>query len=190
MTSKLKKMSDHHYLVFDVESIGLHGEGFAVAGGVFLGNGACQYGFSFSCPPEKAEGNDSDRKWVDENICVMTETHRTPKAVRDAFWNEWLKAKARYPEIIMAAECGWPVEAKFLESCVMDDIEKRNWEGPYPLLEIASIMLAAGMDPMAEYERKGNETPKHHPLADANQSARLLCEAISAIQRATGGNEG
>ena len=30
------------FFVIDVESVGLHGEGFAVAGGVYLRNGAAQ----------------------------------------------------------------------------------------------------------------------------------------------------
>jgi hypothetical protein len=53
--------------------------------------------------------------------------------------------------------------------------------GPYPLHEIASFMTAAGMDPMATYARLPDELPKHHPLADARQSARLLWLAVSRI---------
>ena len=59
-----------------------------------------------------------------------------------------------YPEIMMAAECAWPVEASFLLKCVRDDQEDRTWKGPYPLHDVATLLLAAGMDPMATYTRK------------------------------------
>jgi hypothetical protein len=35
---------------------------------------------------------------------------------------------------------------------------------------------------MATYERLENEMPKHEPLADARQSARLLITALSKLQ--------
>lgn len=169
------------FFVFDVESVGLHGEGFAVAGGVYI-NGAAQSEFRFCCPLEEAEGEESDRDWVKANVPVMEITHRDPRGVREAFWSEWTKAKARYPGITMAGECIWPVEAGFVARCIYQDKEKRNWEGPYPFYEIASFMAAAGMDPMATYEREASEKPAHEPLADARQSARLLATAIRTLE--------
>jgi hypothetical protein len=44
-------------------------------------------------------------------------------------------------------------------------------------------MMAAGQDPMKNHERRGDELPKHNPLADARQSARLLLEAIEVTKR-------
>jgi hypothetical protein len=119
---------------------------------------------------------------VRDNIPFMELTHTTPRRVRDAFWNEWERAKKRWPGIVMAVECGWPVEARFLAQCVDDKPEARRWAGPYPLHEIASVMLTAGMDPMETYARLPNELPKHDPLADARQSARLLFEALGKLQ--------
>ena len=168
------------YFVFDVESIGLHGEGFAVAGGVYIA-GAPQHEFRFSCPMEEAEGSDDDRAWVKANVPVIEVTHRTPSAVRESFWDEWTKAKERYPGITMAGECIWPVEAGFVARCIYQDIEARKFAGPYPMHEIASFMVAAGMDPMATYDRTPGELPKHDPLADARQSARLLHEAMVTL---------
>mgnify|MGYP003529634433 CR=1 len=84
------------------------------------------------------------------------------------------------PFFVFDVECGWPVEASFLSACIRDDAF-RNWDGPYPMREIASIMLAAGMDPMATYEREESEKPAHEPLADARQSARLLATAQHSL---------
>ncbi len=169
------------YFVIDVESVGLHGEAFAVAGGVYLENGAAQKEFCYSCPLEEAKGLESDRVWVKGNVPLIPVTHRTTAGVRSAFWGEWQEAVAAYPEIVMAAECGWPVEARFLSACVGDDPELRMWKGPYPLHEIASFMAAAGMNPMAKYDRTPSEMPEHYPLGDARQSARLLSEALAKL---------
>lgn len=169
------------FFIFDVESIGLHGEAFAVAGGIYY-NGACQYEFCFSCPIDDASGDPDDREWIKHNVPVMDQTHRLPSKIREAFWSEWEKAKKQYPGIVAAAECLWPVEAGFFISCIRDNMPDRKWQGPYPFHDISSVMLAAGMDPMRTYERKPSELPAHHPLGDTRQSARLLYEALDTLQ--------
>lgn len=169
------------FFVFDAESIGLHGEHFAVAGGVYLPNGAAQWEFRYACSAEYCRGDESDREWVNENVPMIDATHRGGLSMRDAFWEQWMKAKAQYPGIAMAAECAWPVEAGLVARCIADDPD-RKWQGPYPFHEIASFMAAAGMDPMANYDRMPSEMPKHDPLADARQSARLLAEAIAKLE--------
>lgn len=168
------------FFVFDVESVGLHGEAFAVAGGVYI-NGAARWEFKYCCPLEEAKGDDTDREWVKNNIPVLEITHRTPKGIRDAFWRDWEKAVKEYSKIVMAGECLWPVEANFVSKCIQDDLENRKWSGPYPFHEVSSIMLVAGMDPMATYDRVESEKPAHDPLADARQSARLLAQALNKI---------
>ncbi len=164
------------YFVFDVESIGLHGEAFAVAGGVFLENGTPQWEFQFACPIAECAGSVDDLRWVLENVPALKVTHSLPVGIRQAFWECWEKAKRE--GATMAAECLWPVEAGFVSRCVADDPEARKWNGPYPFLEISSFLVAAGMDPMATYPRLAREEPAHSPLCDARQSARLLAEAL------------
>lgn len=168
------------FFVIDVESIGLHGEGYAVAGGVYLENGSTQWEFKLACPPETCLGPDSDREWVRDNIPPIEVTHKTSRLMRDEFWKLWMKAKEAGS--VMAAECLWPVEAGFVMDCVADDEESRRFEGPYPFYEISSVMAAAGMDPMATYDRTPSELPKHDPLADARQSARLLATALETVR--------
>lgn len=167
------------FFVFDVESIGLHGEGFAVAGGVYLPSGAVQWEFSLCCPESEAEGLQENRDWVKRNVPVMEITNRDPSSLRLSFWNTWEKARSEGAE--MAAECLWPVEARFLQDCIRDDAQ-RLIKAPYPIHEIASIMLLAGMNPMATYKRTPSEMPRHNPLADSRQSARLLFEAVQRLE--------
>lgn len=171
-----------YFMIFDVESIGLHGEAFAIAGGIFTPDGnlvADGAKFCFSCDPFLCDGAPDDRKWVSENVPALQVTHESPLALRDAFWRNWMMAKKDWPGCVLAAECAWPVEARLLLQCVDDDPIGRNWDGPYPLHDIASIMMAKGMDPMATYDRSDDCKPAHHPLMDVMHSAKLLARALA-----------
>ena len=166
------------YMVFDVESIGLHGEGFAVAYVVIDGDGRTHDERVFACDPNIADGVSKDREWVAANVPALEETHGYPLGVRAAFWRQWMIWKER--GAILVADCAWPVEARFLADCVDDKMSERKWEGPYPLHDLASIILATGGDPLATNERLPKELPAHHPLMDARQSARLLVQAMKS----------
>lgn len=180
-------MSDEVFMVFDVESIGLHGEGFAVGWTVIdaVGN-ELDWG-CFACHPDDADGDDEGREWVGNNVHAAVFPHPGeygPMWVREEFWLAWQRWKSR--GAVLVADCCWPVEARFLARCVDDDRKVRYWQGPYPLHELASIRLAAGLDPLGVNERLPSELPAHDPLADARQSARLLVEALDAIQSRKG----
>jgi hypothetical protein len=160
-------------VVFDVESRGLHGEGFAVGAVVVNGDDIIEE-FLAACPPEKAKGTDDNLRWVKENCPSMVTDYETPAQVRSVFWDWWLKWKAQ--GAVLTGDCVWPVEANFLSACVGDNLATREWEGPYPLMDIAPIMWANGMNPLATHSRWPDELPAHHPLNDARQSARLLLQ--------------
>jgi hypothetical protein len=165
-------------MVFDVESVGLHGEGFAVGWVVVhRAAGELEQGL-LCCAPDLAFGSEESLQWVAEHAPAMKTTHAYPGEVRAAFWKAWLQWKAK--GAVLVADCCWPVEARFLAACVADEPAQREWEGPYPLHDLASVLLALGRDPLATNERRPDELPAHHPLADARQSARLLVEALAA----------
>jgi len=168
---------DRPWLVFDVESLGLHGEGFAVGWVVIQRQGQ-------QAPRMLADGIacclpiGPIPQWVRENVMphLPLSTHVAERDVRGAFWRVW--ERWREEGSLLAADVSWPVEARFLAACIDDDRARRLWSGPYPLIDIASVRLAKGFDPLAEEERLPNELPAHNPLADARQSARLLMEAL------------
>lgn len=160
------------FFVFDVESIGLHGEGYAVAGGLFGWDGPPLWEFSYACSPDRAEGNAAGRIWVSQNVPSIAITHETPKEVRNGFWKKWLEA--REAQAAPLVYCGWPVEAHFLSQCVEDSPEVRTWEAPYPLHELASLLAASGHAPLGHDERLDGERPEHHPMSDVRQVSRLL----------------
>ena len=165
------------YFVLDVESVGLHGEGFAVGYVVVDSQGSELASGRFACGPEHASGTDEDRAWIEANVPPIPATHDTPAEVRERFWEAWATWKKL--GAVMVADCGWPVEARFLAACVDDYPAARTWEGPYPLHDLASVALVVGDDPLAERHRRPNELPAHDPLADARQSARLLLEMLA-----------
>lgn len=175
-------------MVFDVESVGLHGEGFQ-AGAVLIDRSGKTLGeHFFACDLSTAAGPDEGREWVAANVPppdwsddgVRRYNCRDPRHLREKFWQVWLLSKDR--GAVLVADCAWPVEARFLAECVDDDPANRYWDGPYPLHDLASIRLAAGLDPLATEERRPNELPIHDPLADARQSARLLIEALGRLR--------
>lgn len=169
-------------MVFDVESVGLHGEGFDVGYVVVNRSGETIAEKRISCDPGLARGSVKSREWVAEHV-PQPQGHvfESPRGVREQFWGAWLLYHARGAALV--SDCGWPVEARFLAACIDDDPERREWDGPYPLHELASILLAAGMDPLAKRDRLPGELPEHDPLADARQSARLLAVALKALEK-------
>lgn len=178
MTTKLKKspeMNPQLFFVFDVESIGLHGQAFAVGWCVVDSQGKEHPGARYACDRDAIEGSDSDREWVDANMPPIAVTCDYPTML-EWFWADWLGWKAI--GALMAADCSWPVEARFLCACVDQDKTNRAFEGPYPFIDIGSVLFAKGYDPLHEFPRRDNELPKHDPLADARQSARLLVDAM------------
>lgn len=170
---------------FDVESIGLHGEGFAVGWCLHQDGTYLHRSGVIACSPSVARGTDANREWVRVNVPEIKATEATPAAVRNAFWQTWIEAKGfadgRNEAIIMLADCGWPVEARFLSACVDDDPDAREWHGPYPLHDLATYLLAAGCNPTGHYERRPEEMPVHDPLADARQAARIFWDLRAGV---------
>lgn len=163
------------FFIFDVESVGLHGEAFAVAGGVYI-DGVAQSEFAFHCKPSKASGAKDDFIWITDNVKIPESSIecRNPMFVLDKFWREYETAKLAYDNIIICGECIWPVEARFMINAIDRNIADRKWKGPYPFHEIASFMLCCGFDPMKKFPRHENELPEHNPLCDARLSARIV----------------
>jgi hypothetical protein len=175
------------FMVFDVESIGLHGEGFAVGYVVCNRRGEVLEEATLATDPTRASGEPKNLAWVMENIPAMPCDYFSPYEVREEFWARWMRWKAL--GAVLVADCCWPVEARFLAACVDDCKPTREWEGPYPLHDLASVLLALGRDPLATNERLPIELPAHHPLNDARQSARLLLEALAMNGKDTEGRD-
>ena len=166
------------FMVFDVESIGLHGDGFAVAWVVVNRGGQRLDEGCMACDPAKCDGTDESRLWVAEHVPTLTVTSPNKLHLRNSFWHEWRRCADQ--GAVLAADCAWPVEAHVLSACVRLNHSEREWQGPYPLHDLASVLLALGADALAVTERLPDELPAHHPLMDARQSARQLVACLKA----------
>jgi len=178
--TKVKLGATNHelFMVFDVESVGLHGDGFAVAWVVVTESGQRLQEGCLSCDPAQCDGTRENHQWVRENVPLLERTSPTKHHLRDAFWHAW-RSWADLGAVLVA-DCAWPVEANFLSACVAQNHTEREWQGPYPLHDLASVLLALGAaDPLAVTERLPDELPAHHPLMDARQSARQLLHSLN-----------
>ena len=159
--------------VFDVESNGLHGAGFAVGWVVITPeNKICSTGY-LRCPiVGKVD------PWVAKNVIPKLDPENCKDAVelRNGFWKAWIKAKEQ--GATAWADCGFPVESNFLSACVHDNLTDRKWDAPYPLHDVATVFHVCGTNPMLTMERLRDED-EHHPTGDARQSARLLIETLA-----------
>ena len=76
------------FMVFDVESIGLHGDGFAVAWVVVNRNGERLGEGCLACDPAQCGGTHEGRLWVAEHVPALEATSPTPQHMRNGFWHE------------------------------------------------------------------------------------------------------
>lgn len=164
-------------LVFDVESNGLHGQAFAVGAVLYDIATGRQYGSThFRCPIE----GDVD-PWVGENVLPnlwQPENFANGVEMRTAFWNFLQQVKSNCQdtygvELIVMADVAYPVETRFLAAC-QDDDPDRAWNGPYPLHDLATWLLAAGYDTDVDRFEMASmkDFDKHDPMADALASAK------------------
>jgi hypothetical protein len=173
-----------HYFVLDVESIGLHGEGYAAAYAVFDTNGTELAAETFSCNPQNAKGDASDRNWVTKNVPPVFINCSSPGEVRNKILQAWLIWRPK--GAALCADCTWPVESNFLSAAIADrtavEGESAKWLGPYPVLDISTfrILLLQCRQPLPE--RDLVQYPEHQPLADVRYSAKVLFDALLGLR--------
>ena len=168
----------------DVESVGLYGEGFAVGYVLIDHLGNKVFEDYDACDPARAEGDDGGRAWIAEHVIPFSPdpTCDDPATVRGLFAASWLTAQhwaeSEGCTVYMAADVAWPVEARFLLDTARQFEGMTTFEAPYPLIDIASVILTLGFGPIEAHSREQGEEPAHYALSDARQSARLLKEGL------------
>ena len=180
---------------FDGEAVRLHGMVFAIGAVLLRADGAEETFYARCLPTEPL------CPFVVEHVVPALDrkaaaasargglaphhpfTHQDARLMRDDFW-WWLTE--RQGGALVVGDCGWPLETGLLSACVRDD-PKRELEGVYPLHEVASLLLAAGMDPKGSYadhvlspEALVAHVP-HDPVCDARVSALCARMALDVI---------
>ncbi len=91
--------------------------------------------------------------WVLENVLPKLGDYEVCEDEQELLgkaWEFWLRYEK---EAYAICDVGVPVEARFLQACVALKPEENMWKAPFPLLDISSLLLAKGYDPLVE--RKG-----------------------------------
>ena len=166
-------------MVFDVESLGLHGEGYALGWTIVEEGHESNYGY-FATSPESVEpcitaGKESIEasiEWLNRNVHLPRLTTGSPREIRDQFWSTWLNVKRRGGKLW--SDVNWPVEANFLSDCVRDDHDEREWDGPYPLMDIGSLRRLMNITPATVVFNSYHTGGAHNPLYDARESAKYV----------------
>lgn len=159
---------------FDAETNGLWGQAFAIGALVYDENGVEIGRFVGRCPIE-GEVN----SWVKGNVLPqmtkVVESHPDYDALLSDFAGFYLAYKEGANVIV---HMGVPVESKLLS-----DMHARgligDWDGPYPLIDIAGNLLQIGEDPTSvdSFVERNElfigefEGGTHNPLYDAAAAA-------------------
>ncbi len=172
-------------LSFDIESNGLHGQAFAVAGVVIDAKGQTTDSFV-----ARIKIDDNVDEWVKDNVMPVIGdigiSHGNYQAMCDAFWRWFVAAQAKSDYVVISN--GYPVEYRFMADCQDNDLDKRYWEHPFPILELPSLLI--GNQRISEASRlklittatSGRQLVRHHPMDDAIATA-LTAHAVLNTQR-------
>lgn len=165
-------------LCFDLEANGLHGPVFAVGAVVMDRSGKVYDELTLRCPIE----GDTD-EWVKGNVLPaitgMPITHKSYIEIRQAFWAWYIKNEPKSDYILVAN--GYPVEYRFLIQCQEDNLDERYWQHPFPVLDLASMIVQSGKDgsKLANEVIKSGGFSRHNPLHDAKVSALMAFKVLN-----------
>ncbi len=162
-------------LSIDAEVDGLYGMAFAIAFTV-REDGEEIYSWSGRSPDHEVSDG-----WVRENVLPaldgMAVTHSSSIELEEAFWTEWMQHKEGCTVI---AHCGSPVESGLFRRCVERDVTNRQWDAPFPLHDVATLLLMKGENPLSvdSFMKKHGIKPQfkgaaHHPMFDAVCAAQV-----------------
>ena len=170
-------LNNKNIFSLDCETNGLYGDCFAVGVIILSPEGLIIDKFSGISQVEEVTND-----WVKENVLPELsglKIFSTRKQMRDAFWEFWIKHK---DTCICISDIGVPVESGFFKQCVLDDLDNRQWDAPYPLHEVSTLLFAKGVDPdinRIEYSDINTETIKqHNPVDDAYVSGLCWIKAL------------
>lgn len=161
---------------FDAETNGLWGQAFAIGALVYDETGAEIERFVDRCPIEGPVN-----EWVEDNvlpqIADIPETHKDYASLLVAFAEFYLANKID-AEIIV--HMGVPVESNLLSDMHSQGLIG-DFDGPYPLVDIAGNLLQVGENPTsadAYIEKYALEVGKfeggtHNPLYDSAVAAQV-----------------
>ena len=162
------------YLFIDAETDGLYGEFISIAmvATDSIGN-ELAYSYMGVSNPEKHIKD----QWVRENVLPILgeyEEYEDEHSLLEAFWSFW---RAHASDAYVITDVMHPVESRLFTSCVMHDVKERSFQGPFPILDLSSMLYAIGLDPLMPrkslYPNSDVEGELHNALYDARLMAAI-----------------
>lgn len=179
-------------LSFDCESNGLHGYTFAIGAVVLDVEKPEDTSNRFMGYVDIRLFRDID-EWVEANVLPHVigsdlELYDTLAQLYDAFWDWFLINKQ---DVLVFSDFGYPVETNFLSYLQKQD-KSRHWQGPYPLHDVGTLLLAAGASPdrtnrrewFGDMQEFGGQVPmlyEHNPFDDALASGWCAIKALRCL---------
>ena len=161
-------MANRFYV--DAETDGLYGGFLSVAAMVTDEDGNVLRTFYTS-----VENPTVTSDWVKENVVPYLgnadKQVSSEEQLLSDFWNFWKENKESCGNEAIAY-FNTPVESRLFQSCIERDVKGRQWDGPYPLLDLASVFKARGMNPdQPMSELTGMTLIPHDARNDVNMMA-------------------
>lgn len=170
-------------IVVDAETNGLFGAPFAVGAVLFETESRSVLSTFSGRGPLVGEPVDFVRINVVGAVASLPE-YKSNAQLRVAFW-QWFSANKNDCKIF--ADVGYPVEALWFRLCQED--MGAEWGGPYPLHDVATLFLAAGLDDnldRAEFVKGAYDTTTaHNPMSDAMVSAYSVALLFDQLRLVT-----
>ena len=155
---------------FDAETNGLYGKAFAIGAIVTNESGIIDKYIRRITIPGEVDG------WVEKNVLphlkdIPVESIINYERMIEEFFNFYSKHRE---DSTIIAHMAHPVETGLLRDMIEANLEVRLFQGPYPLIDVAGVLLAKGENPTSvdKYLAKNKLTVtfpgnSHHPFYDA-----------------------
>ena len=170
-----------YYVSMDVESVGLNGQAFAYALITYDRYGVIVSKREAVVSWQICNGTEQSFAWIKQNIPSLTLdaiSHPSRESFLESFRTDVESENARKGKVVFMADCTFPVETNLISEAYPSGTNGLF----YPFIDIGSVLLAAGLDPIGTYDRLPEELPAHDPSCDAMQSARLFFKALEIIR--------
>lgn len=167
-------MNKHMFI--DAETDGLYGPFLSIAAIVCDSFGE-EESVYYAC--RRCSAEDIKEEWVLENVFPYLNSDKvydTEQDLLSSFWEFYMKHK----ECICIGDVIYPVECRLFESCVRVNLSERSYQGPYPLLDLSSMLYARGLDPLIERTSlvDGADYISHYALDDVRMSIAIWKQYI------------
>ena len=164
---------NNKYLFVDAETDGLYGKFISIAMVVadHAGNELEHIYVGLSNPEKHIK-----EKWVLENVLPILgkyEEYDDEHSLLEAAWSFW-RANAQNSYVI--ADVMYPVESRLFAMCVEQDVEERIFQGPFPMLDLASMLYTVGINPLEAREKLAKPLDngmQHNALYDARMAMAI-----------------